>query len=112
MVDREQRLPIGRPWLTLAIDIATRAVIGFNVSLETPSALSISLVLSHAVMPKAAWLADRELHNLDWPMAGLPRLVHVDNAKELHSELHNQLVQGEGSSLEATPVFNSDTLSA
>ena len=86
VVDREQRLPIGRPWLTLAIDIATRAVIGFNVSLETPSALSISLVLSHAVMPKAAWLADRELHNLDWPMAGLPRLVHVDNAKEFHSE--------------------------
>jgi putative transposase len=86
VVDREQRLPIGRPWLTLAIDIATRAVIGFNVSLEAPSALSISLVLSHAVMPKAAWLADRELHNLDWPMAGLPRLVHVDNAKEFHSE--------------------------
>jgi len=54
VVDREQRLPIGRPWLTLAIDIATRAVIGFNVSLEAPSALSISLVLSHAVMPKAA----------------------------------------------------------
>jgi putative transposase len=86
VVDRERRLWIGRPWLTLAVDIASRAVVGFSVSLEPPSALSISLVLSHAVLPKTSWLADRELHTLDWPMAGLPRLIHVDNAKEFHSE--------------------------
>jgi putative transposase len=57
VVDREQRLSIGRPWLTLAIDIASRSVIGFSVSLEAPSALSVSLVLSHAVLPKDRWLA-------------------------------------------------------
>jgi putative transposase len=86
VVDREHRLAIGRPWLTLAIDIATRSVVGFSVSLEAPSALSISLVLTHAVLPKAVWLADRELENLDWPMSGLPHRIHVDNAKEFHSE--------------------------
>ena len=86
VVDREHRLPIGRPWLTLAIDVATRAIVGFSLSFEAPSALSISLVLSHAVLPKATWLADRELHSLDWPMAGLPHVIHVDNAKEFHSE--------------------------
>ena len=86
LVDREHRQSIGRPWLTLAIDVASRAVIGFSVSLENPSALSVSLVLSHAVLPKTSWLADRELQTLDWPMAGLPRLIHVDNAKEFHSQ--------------------------
>jgi putative transposase len=86
VVDREHRQWIGRPWLTLAVDVASRAVVGFSVSLENPSALSVSLVLSHAVLPKTSWLADRELQNLDWPMAGLPRLVHVDNAKEFHSQ--------------------------
>jgi len=86
VVDRECRQSIGRPWLTLAIDVASRAVVGFSVSLENPSALSVSLVLSHAVLPKTSWLADRELQNLDWPMAGLPRLIHVDNAKEFHSQ--------------------------
>jgi putative transposase len=86
VVDQEQRLSIGRPWLTLAVDIASRAVVGFLVSLENPSALSVSLVLSHAVLPKTSWLADRELQNLDWPVAGLPRLIHVDNGKEFHSE--------------------------
>jgi len=86
VVDREHRQSIGRPWLTLAIDVASRAVVGFSVSLENPSAVSVSLVLSHAVLPKTSWLADRELQNLDWPMAGLPRLIHVDNAKEFHSQ--------------------------
>src|SRR6516225_10166748 len=31
VVDRQHRKPIGRPWLTLAVDIATRAVMGFTV---------------------------------------------------------------------------------
>jgi len=86
VVDREQRLSIGRPWLTLAIDVASRAVTGLSVSLEAPSALSVSLVLWHAVLPKDRWRADRELHNLDWPMGGLPRMIHVDNGKDFHSE--------------------------
>lgn len=86
VVDQEQRRPIGRPWLTLAIDVTSRSIAGFSVSLENPSALSVSLVLSHAVLPKETWLADRELHTLDWPMGGLPTSIHVDNAKEFHSE--------------------------
>jgi putative transposase len=86
VVDSERRLPIGRPWLSLAIDVAARMVAGFHVSLWAPSALSVSLTLTHAVMSKTDWLADRELQNLDWPVAGLPRTIHVDNAKEFHSE--------------------------
>ena len=86
VVDQELRLPIGRPWLTLAIDIASRMVAGFCVLIEPPSALSVSLVLTHAALPKAQWLADRELHTLDWPVGGLPRSVHLDNAKEFHCE--------------------------
>jgi len=36
LVDEVDREPIGRPWLTLAIDVATRAVPGFHLSLEAP----------------------------------------------------------------------------
>ena len=103
VVDREYRQSIGRPWLTLAVDVASRAVVGFSVSLESPSALSISLVLSHAVLPKTSWLADRELQNLDWPMAGLPRLIHVDNAKEFHSRALLRGCQEYGIAIEHRP---------
>ena len=33
VVDQQRRLPIGRPWLTLVIDVRTRMVAGFHVSL-------------------------------------------------------------------------------
>lgn len=86
VVDQQKRLPIGRPWLTLAIDVRTRMVAGFHVSLWSPSTVSVSLALSQAVLPKAPWLADRELQALDWPVHGLPQTIHVDNAKEFHAE--------------------------
>ena len=39
-IDRE---PIGRPWLTLVIDVYTRMILGFFVSLEPPGAMSVGL---------------------------------------------------------------------
>ena len=42
-VDEMHRRPIGRPWLTLAIDINTRMVVGFLLSLDPPSATSMAL---------------------------------------------------------------------
>jgi putative transposase len=86
VVDQEYRLAIGRPWLTLTIDVASRMVSRFCVSLDPPSALAVSLVLTHAVLPKNSWLADREILNIDWPATGIPRIIHLDNAREFHSE--------------------------
>jgi putative transposase len=84
VVDEGDRLPIGRPWLTLAIDVASRVVLGFSISLEGPSAVSVALALVHAVLPKDLWLADRQLE-VPWPMWGLPELLQLDNAPEFHS---------------------------
>lgn len=81
VVDAIHRRPIQRPWLTLAIDVASRMVAGFYLSLEAPSAASVALAMHHAVMPKAPWLAAHGIE-LDWPVAGLPDIVHVDNARE------------------------------
>ena len=62
VVDELHRLPIGRPWLTLAIDVATRVVVGFFVSLEAPSSTSVALCLTQAVLrqtPVLRWLPSR-----------------------------------------------------
>ena len=104
VVDQEQRLPIGRPWLTLAIDVATRMVAGFHISLWAPSTVSLCLALSHAVLPKDSWLADRELQNLEWPAGGLPRSIHVDNAREFHSDVLVRGCQEYGIRLDHRPV--------
>ena len=56
VVDERHRLPIGRPYLTVAIDAFSRCVVGLVVTLEAPSALSVGLCLTHTVMDKRAWL--------------------------------------------------------
>jgi putative transposase len=85
VVDDVHRLPIQRPWLTLGIDIASRMVAGFYLTLEAPSALSICMALTHAVLPKEKWLADLGI-TAPWPVQGLMNKLHFDNGKEFHSE--------------------------
>jgi putative transposase len=84
VVDEAHRLPIGRPWLTLAIDVATRVVVGFYVSLEAPSSTSVALCLTQAVLPKEPWLKARALA-CSWPVWGLPRALHADNGADFTS---------------------------
>jgi putative transposase len=102
VVAEGSRLPIGRPWLTLAIDVATRAVTGFYLSLERPSALSVAMVLSHVVLPKDKYLRGRGL-DVAWPMHGIPESVHLDNAKEFHSQALARGVQQYGIGLHYRP---------
>lgn len=103
VVDEIARRPIGRPWLTLAMDVDSRMVAGFLVSLDPPCATSVGLALAHAVLPKTAWLAQREIR-LPWPIAGLPRSVHVDNGKEFHSRALERGCRQHGIQLEHRPV--------
>lgn len=81
VVDEETRLPIGRPWLTLAMDVCSRMVTGFYLTMEAPSRLSTSLCLLHSVFDKSAWLREREIVE-PWPVAGLPETLHVDNGAD------------------------------
>ncbi|NEV11338.1 transposase [Rhizobium sp. SEMIA 4088] len=71
----------GRPYLTIVTDVATRSILGFCLTLEKPSVLSVALCLAQAMCPKEAWLAARNLGH-PWPMFGRPRLLVVDSAKE------------------------------
>ncbi len=75
---------IGRPTLTVAIDVATRCILGHCLSLEAPSALLVALCLEQAVFPKDDWLAAQGLA-IQYPMHGLPKVLHCDNGEEFHS---------------------------
>lgn len=86
LVDDEYRLPIGRPWLTLLIDVFSRMVLGFYLSLDRPNASSVGLCLTRSILPKERWLARLGVEG-EWPCWGLPHLLLVDNAKEFHSEM-------------------------
>jgi putative transposase len=95
VVDEETREPVGRPWITLAMDVFSRMVTGFYLTMEAPSRLSISLCLLHAVFDKTAWLAERQI-DAKWPTSGLPETIHVDNGADFRSRAFERACRDEG----------------
>jgi len=61
LVDDIHRQPIGRPWLTLLIDVFSRMVLGFYISFDPPGNLSLGLCLAQAFLPKEKWLAKLDI---------------------------------------------------
>lgn len=103
VVDSETRAPIQRPWLTIAIDVNSRCIAGFHLSLEPPSATSVALCLTHAVLPKTNWLAERGIDGA-WPVRGIPERLHLDNAKEFRSEALKRGCEQYGIAIDYRPV--------
>ena len=103
VVDSETRAPIQRPWLTVAIDVNSRCIAGFHLSLEPPSATSVALCLIHAVLPKINWLAERRVDG-EWPVRGIPERLHLDNAKEFRSEALKRGCEQYGIAIDYRPV--------
>lgn len=103
LVDEPARLPIGRPWLTLAIDVYSRMVAGYYLTFDPPGALSVGLCLVHAILPKEAWLAKFGLKG-PWPCRGLPTTIHADNGKDFRSETLQRSCLEHGIHIEWRPV--------
>lgn len=103
IVDEFHRKPIGRPYLTVAIDVFSRCITGFCLSLEAPSAVSVGLCLSHSIFDKDTWLAERKI-NSSWPICGKPSVIYVDNASEFHSEALQRGCDAHGIRIEYRPV--------
>jgi len=72
---------LGRPYITLIIDVATRMVAGYYLSWDAPSARSVAMALVCAVGSKEHLLERLGLRGA-WPICGLPLALHSDNAGE------------------------------
>jgi putative transposase len=86
VIDGLTKLPLGRPWLTMAIDSYSRMVVGFYVSFNAPSSHGVLQCLRRAILPKHQWLARFPDIKGQWPAYGIPELIAVDNGTDLHSE--------------------------
>ena len=80
-----------RPWLTTVIDDHSRALAGYSVFVDAPSAFQTSLALRQAIWRKADPL---------WAVCGIPDVLYVDNGSDFTSkhleqvavDLHFELV--------------------
>jgi putative transposase len=96
VVDEAKRLPLsGRPWLTLAIDVFSRMVTGFHLSMSEPSRLSMGLCMLRATFDKTEWLKDHGVTE-EWPTVGLPETIGVDNGSDFKSATFRRACENEG----------------
>lgn len=77
--------PVGRPWLTVAIDHYSRMPIGYYLGFKPPSTHTVMLALHQAILPKD-WVKERfPSVTGTWPCYGMPETLVVDNGREFHS---------------------------
>lgn len=104
LTDDAERLPLGRPWLTVAIDVYTRCVLGLHVSFDAPSATAVALCLEQVILPKETWLKKLNI-DANWPMYGKPEILLLDNGADFHSEALTRGCDEYGITLQYRPVM-------
>lgn len=103
LVDDIYRKPIGRPWITVAIDVYSRMIVGYYLSFDPPSETSVAMCVAHAILPKDEWLA---LHKVDakWDVWGVMDKIHTDNGADFRSDNFKQSCLMHNIDLEFRPV--------
>jgi len=82
VVDEEDRLPIGRPTVTLALDVYSGLPAGVHVGFEAAGYGAAMRCLLHAILPKEDARARYGTAH-PWPVYGLPEVLVVDQAPHL-----------------------------
>ena len=95
---------IGRPWLTLVMDVCTRMALGMHLTLDDPSAISVGMAMIHAIFPKEDWLKERGI-DLAWDCWGFPDLLHADNGKDFRGEMLLRAAEIHGFSLQFRRIY-------
>lgn len=82
---------IGRPWITLGIDVYSRMVWCMYVSFEDPSANVVKKAIEHGVFFKNTV---GKYDTLDeWEVFGIPNTIYVDNGSDFKSADVKRLVE-------------------
>ncbi len=85
LVDEVHRKPLdGSPTLTICIDVHTRCILGFSLSLEAPSVRVAGECIIHAVLRKERFMRDLQVE-AEWPCYGVFSVVMTDNASEFEA---------------------------
>lgn len=95
LVDEDTREVLGKPWLTIGIDVYSRLVTGFHVSLDPPGAMGTGICLSNSILPKEKKLAEFNIKG-EWQSWGIMRTIHADNAGEFKGNMIKRICEEYG----------------
>jgi putative transposase len=103
VVDEVWRKAIGRPYLTIALDVCSKMIVGFYISLDPPGAMATGQCISMAILGKEKFLERLNLSDLPWDCWGKMRTIHTDNAKEFRGTMLGWAAKEHGINAERRP---------
>ena len=86
VLDNEYRLPVGLPWLTSAVDLYSQTVIGYYLTFDTPTYLSVMYCLLHSIRSKEYVKSEYHRIKNDWNSYGLMETLKVDNGSDFRGK--------------------------
>lgn len=104
VVDEEFEMVLGRPWLTLAVDVYTRAIVAHLITFVDPSAWTCGEILRRMALPKRVPAKMAELYPVLRRIRGKPVELVVDNATEFRSHMLEAAARGAGFSVRFCPI--------
>ena len=106
---RDRSRLIGRPVIYVIIDVFTRLILGFSVSLEGPSWLGMMLALENAMTDKVAFCKEYgiAITEEEWPCHHLPEELLGDRG-ELEGYNPTHLINSLNITISNTPPYRCD----
>lgn len=98
------QMVLGRPWLTLAIDVKSRAIVGHLITFHDPSGWSVSEILRRIVLPKRPPPAMASRYPVLAMLCGKPGCLILDNAVEFRSHTLEAAARDAGFSVRFCPI--------
>lgn len=103
-VDDEFEMVLGRPWLSLAIDVKTRAIVGWLITFIDPCTWTVGEIVRRMAMPKRPPHAMAERYPVLRFMRGKAAEIVVDNAAEFRSFMFEAAARSAGFGIRFCPI--------
>jgi putative transposase len=103
LVDELYRKPFMRPYITVAIDVYSRMVLGIYLSFDPPGEIGTGMCIANAILGKEMVLEKYSIKG-EWPCWGTMSTIHMDNAKEFRGNMLKRACQDYGINIEHRPV--------
>lgn len=103
-LDTDWMIPIGRPWVTVLIDVRTRCIVGFVISFEPPSLYSVTECIKRANRPKLHLRQREPRFKILVEIFGRFDEIVVDNGWEFAGNSLEDVMNDVGTAIRWAPV--------
>ena len=93
VIDEDTGYDLGEPWLTLAIDVYTRKIWGFDLSFQSPSGIKVMNCLFNGICLKRSIERFGTLN--EWEIHGIPTVIYMDNGSDFTSAYVKSMIEDE-----------------